>query len=232
MNSSKSIPAMRLAVMAAATLAGVLLSGAYARAEEGREGEDDSRDPRIQRGFEVAPVPLNTRGKNLELVGLGSYLVNVSGDCNGCHSTGPRDEYVFGGNPYFRNQSVKIVNPAVYLGGGNSFGRIAGPNSPEIVSRNLTPDKTGRPEGGRTFAEFKKIIRTGEDLDHLHPNCAPPTITTNCFMPPFDGTRLQVMPWPQYQDMTTHEIRAIYEYLSTVPCITGPATGVLHNDCR
>ena len=39
------------------------------------------------------------------------------------------------------------------------------------------------------------------------------------------------MPWPEDRHMTEHEIRAIYEYLSTIPCITGPATGALHNDC-
>ena len=31
--------------------------------------------------------------------------------------------------------------------------------------------------------------------------------------------------------MQEHELRAIYEYLSAVPCISGPPTGVLHNDC-
>jgi hypothetical protein len=27
-------------------------------------------------------------------------------------------------------------------------------------------------------------------------------------------------------------LQAIYAYLSAVPCIAGPATGVLHNDCN
>jgi len=45
------------------------------------------------------------------------------------------------------------------------------PGTPDIVSRNLTPDKTGLPVGGRTFDEFVEILRTGVDLDHLHPNC-------------------------------------------------------------
>jgi hypothetical protein len=40
------------------------------------------------------------------------------------------------------------------------------------------------------------------------------------------------MVWPVYQNLTERDIRAIYEYLSTVPCIAGPpATSVLHNDC-
>jgi hypothetical protein len=40
---------------------------------------------------------------------------------------------------------------------------------------------------------------------------------------------LQIMPWPEDRHMTEHELRAIYEYLSAVPCIVG--TGVTHNDC-
>src|SRR5580658_1767726 len=103
---------------------------------------------------------------------------------------------------------------------------------PEIVSRNLTPDRTGRPVGGRTLAEFEQILRTGVDLDHLHPNCSA-GVTTNCFPAslPFNGDLLQIMPWPIFQNLTRHDVRAIYEYLSAVPCIAGPATGVLHNDC-
>lgn len=107
--------------------------------------------------------------------------------------------------------------------------------TPAIVSRNLTPDRTGRPEGGRTFAEFRVIMQTGADLDHVHPNCSDPTITASstCFPAgvKFNGDLLQVMPWPSLRYMTERELRAIYEYLSAVPCVAGPATGVLHNDC-
>ena len=106
------------------------------------------------------------------------------------------------------------------------------PGSPDIVSRNLTPDKTGLPAGGRSFDQFEQILRTGVDLDHMHPPCVEGQ-TTNCLPPPFDGNKLQIMPWPEYQDLTEHDIRAIYEYLSTVPCIEGPpAPSVLHNDCH
>ncbi|MDP9160205.1 MAG: hypothetical protein M3O09_08240, partial [Acidobacteriota bacterium] len=150
-------------------------------------GEDTARNHEeleIRQGFAIAPVPLNLEGKNRELVGLGSYIVNAQGDCNGCHSAGPATEFVRGGNPYF-GQPTKI-NPATYLGGGRDFGPFPAPGFPNIVSRNLTPDKTGRPEGGRTFSEFVQIIRTGADLDHLHPTCSP-TVTTNCLPPPFDG---------------------------------------------
>ena len=39
------------------------------------------------------------------------------------------------------------------------------------------------------------------------------------------------MPWFAFQDMTDQDLRAVYEYLSAILCISGPATGVLHNDC-
>ena len=205
-----------LSMIAAGAMLGLL--------REAKADDDRDHDPRVRIGFEIAPVPLSLAGKNRELVGLGSYLVNVF-DCNGCHSAGPPTEFARGGNPYF-NQP-KVVNQTTYLGGGRDFGPLI-PGTPHIVSRNLTPDKTGKPEGGRSFAEFRQIIRTGVDLDHVHPPCP----AANCLPPPFDGNLLQIMPWPNYQDMTDHELRAIYEYLSAIPCIEGPpAPSVLHNDC-
>ncbi len=230
-------PAPRLKVVgvtaafAAVVLAGMFLSSRHVKAID---DDSDSNESRIERGFDIAPVPLNLEGKNRALVGLGSYIVNAVADCDGCHSAGPPTEFARGGNPYF-GQPTKI-NPATYLGGGNHF-HIAGPNFPDIVSRNLTPDKTGLPEGGHSFAEFVQIIRTGVDLDHAHPNCSA-TITTNCFPtgpgnPPFVSDLLQVMPWPIHKNMTDHDLRAIYEYLGTIPCIEGPpAPSLLHNDCQ
>jgi hypothetical protein len=187
-------------------------------------------ESRVERGFEIAPVPLNLEGKDPALVGLGSYLVNATGGCNDCHSAGPQTQFLPGGNPYF-GQAARI-NPATYLGGGRDFGPLLPtPGSPLIVSRNLTPDNTGLPAGGRSFDQFEQILRTGIDFDHLHPPCAAGQ-TTNCLPPPFDGNKLQVMLWPTYQNLTEHDIRAIFEYLRAVPCIAGPpAPNVLHNDC-
>ena len=188
-------------------------------------------ESRIEQGFDIAPVPLNVEGKDRALVGLGSYLVNAAGGCNDCHSAGPQSQYLQGGSPYF-GQPTRI-NPAVYLGGGRDFGALLPtPGSPHIVSRNLTPDRTGLPAGGRSFDQFREILKTGVDLDHLHPPYSTGQ-TTNCIPPPFDGNKLQVMTWPVYQNLTEHDIRAIYEYLSAVPCIDGPpAPSVLHNDCH
>jgi hypothetical protein len=214
---------------AVVVVAGMLISFSSVRAHEDGDRDRDDRDPRIERGFAVAPVPLNLKKKDRKLVGLGSYLVNVASDCNGCHTQDPSTEFLPGGNPYLGQP--KKVNPATYLGGGRDFGPFPAPGFPNIISRNLTPDKSGRPEGGNTFADFRKIMRTGVDLDHLHPNCSA-TVTTDCLPPPFNGDLLQIMPWTAYQDMTDHDLRAIYEYLRAIPCIAGPPDpSVLHNDC-
>src|SRR6267378_6819158 len=211
-------PAVAVATFAAIILAGMWSSSPRVKATD--DDDDDRNESKIRRGFEIAPVPLNLEGKDRALVGLGSYIVNAQGDCNGCHSAGPATEFLRGGNPYF-GQPTKI-NPATYLGGGRDFGPYPGPNSSvHIISRNLAPDKTGRAEGGETFAEFLHIIRTGIDVDHLHPTFSA-TVTTNCLPPPFKGELLQIMPWNIYRNMTNRDLRAIYEYLSAVPCIAGP----------
>lgn len=205
-----------------AAFAAVVLGGTILSSGRGLAADDD--ESKIQQGFAIAPVPLNLAGKDRALVGLGSYIVNAHADCNGCHTSAPPNmpwlEWVPGGIPYFGQRPTK-VNPQYYLGGGQHFTLI--PGLPDIISRNLTPDKTGRPEGGRSFEEFAQILRTGVDLDHLHPNLPPP----------FDGSLLQIMPWPAFQNMTDHDLRAIYEYLSAIPCIEGPpAPDPLHNDCQ
>ena len=191
------------AVVIAAIFAGILAASPSAQADE---HESDSTDSRVRRGFEIAPVPLNLAGKDRALVGLGSYLVNATADCNGCHTASATAEFAPGGNPYFGQP--KVVNQSTYLGGGRDFGALI-TGTPDIVSRNLTPDKTGKPAGGRSIAEFREIIRTGVDLDHLHPSCSA-TITTGCLPAPFDGNLLQIMPWPNFQTFTDHDLRAVY----------------------
>lgn len=161
------------------------------------DGQSD--ESKIKQGFEIAPVPLNLHGKNRALVGLGSYLVNAVGDCNGCHHGGGEDgQFEPGGNPFLGEPEQ--VNQKNYLAGGTPlFG-------PFFLPRNLTPDGLGVPEGGASFEEFKSIMRTGVDPDHAHPQFGP---------------LLQVMPWPAFKGMTDRDLRAIYEYLSAIPCIEG-----------
>ncbi|MEO8429580.1 MAG: hypothetical protein ABI651_21005, partial [Verrucomicrobiota bacterium] len=109
-------------------------------------------DLRIQKGFAIAPVTLDLRGKDPALVGLGSYIVNTQGGCNDCH-TAP-SPFAPGGDP-FLGEPLK-VNAAAYLGGGVHFG--------PFVSRNITPDANGRP-AGLTRGQFIRLLRTGIDDD-------------------------------------------------------------------
>ncbi|HEV3277678.1 MAG TPA: hypothetical protein VG860_12745 [Terriglobia bacterium] len=237
------------AAVASLALAGMLLCSPRARAQD---GNDDSW--RIKQGFAIAPVPLNLKGKSpeqIDLVGLGSYWVNAVSDCDFCHTSGGPPSYNFaaGFNPYF-GQSKK-TDPATYLAGGANFGTALPVGfynplygnypGPYIISRNLTPNKYGLPEGGKTLAQFMQVLRTGVDQDHIHPTCTtafPHPGPPDCIPPPVDGSLLQVMPWPDFQDMSDHDIEAIYEYLSAIPCIdnktsTPPfgAPNELRNDC-
>lgn len=204
-------------------LVGTLITSPGLRADDDHQSSGD--DLRVEVGLKIAPVHLTYTRQDRALVGLGSYFVNAVSGCNGCHSAGPQTEYAVGHNPFFGQP--KQINTATYLAGGRDFGAIAPPPSPHIVSRNLTPDKSGLPEGGATFGEFFQTIRHGIDHDRLHPNCST-TITTNCFphgpgIPPFKGELLQVMPWPEYQEWTDRDLLAIYEYLKAIPCTQTPA---------
>jgi hypothetical protein len=140
---------------------------------------------RIIRGFNIAPVPLKLRGRNRELVGLGSYIVNAQSGCNDCHTNPP---YEAGGDPFLGEP--ERINVDGYLAGGTSFG--------PFVSANITPDDEGKP-AGLTFPEFKRLMRTGHD--------------------PHSGGTLQVMPWPVYGNMVDRDLRAVYEYLRSIPSI-------------
>ena len=188
------------------------------------QGDDDREEARIRRGLAIAPVHLTYDEKDKDLVGLGSYFVNAIVDCNGCHSRGPATYFIVPtGNPYFLSPPFtgKIeINQGTYLAGGRDFGPVG--SVPHLYSRNLTPDKTGLPEGGHTFEEFLQIMRQGTDFDHVHPNCTSPGTPANCFEPPFNGDVLQVMPWPILKNMSDHDLRAIYEYLKAIKCNPGP----------
>src|SRR5262245_24001214 len=85
------------AAIAAAIPLGILLASSGARAQE---------DPlEISIGKNISPVPLDLTGKDLNLVYLGSYIVNAQAACNECH---------VGSTP---------ANQGLYLAGGSD-----GPN--------------------------------------------------------------------------------------------------------
>lgn len=112
-------------------------------------------DRDAQVGLRVAPLPLNLAGKSKASVGLGSYLVNVVGTCNGCHSV---KEYADGGNP-FEGQPTQIDTTA-YLRGGVNFGGT--------ISASIRPDPTTGLPGGLTYAQFVRAMRYG--YDHENPD--------------------------------------------------------------
>lgn len=150
-----------------------------------------AEEERSQRGLVASPVQINAGyGKTRFLIGLGSYLVNVTGGCNDCH-TNP--SFADGGDP-FRGQPTK-VNATNFLAGGAKFG--------PFTSRNLTPDpKVNNLPAGLTLEQFIRVMRTGEDTKKLHTPISP---------------LLQVMPWPVYGKMSDRDLHAIYLYLSVLP---------------
>jgi hypothetical protein len=102
---------------------------------------------RIQRGEQLAPVPLNMEGLNPALVREGSYIVNAQGGCNDCHTV---PSYIPGGDPFAGEPEV--INAACYLAGGAAFG--------PFISRNITPRANGLP-ANRTLEQFKELMRQG-----------------------------------------------------------------------
>ena len=213
---------MRKLITATAGMAALLVTGLLTHSSVGRAQQatiDPETQAKILKGFQIAPVPLNMGQLDPNLVGYGSFLVNTGG-CNDCHSPSPQVEFANGGNPYFGQHTT--VNPAVYLSGGQDFGAFPDPNGPfpHIISRNLTPDSSGLPEGGNSLQTFVQIMRTGIDTDKVHPTCTGAPDGT-CIPAPFNGALLQIMPWPAFSNFTDHDLLAIYTYLTAIPCVEG-----------
>ena len=135
--------------LALGLLTAALANGARA-GDDDRDHDRDNGDAQVKRGFAIVPpgVFLNLAGKNRDLVGLGSYIVNTTG-CNDCHT---HPSYLVGGDP-FRGQA-ELINFQQYLTGGRKFG--------PFTSANLTPDSTGKP-AGLTLKDFITTLRTGHN---------------------------------------------------------------------
>lgn len=144
---------MTCALLASAVLIGLAASNSVRSQNVTPEGRDEIglKKNIVKRGLEIAPVPLNLNGKNISMVGTGSYLVNAVAGCNDCH-TNP--SYAAGGNP-FLGQPTK-VNAQNYLAGGMAFG--------PFISANITPNANGLP-AGLTSDQFLNVMRTGQDPD-------------------------------------------------------------------
>jgi hypothetical protein len=212
-------------IIAAPVLIGMLIGYPSGQAANDNNDVQDEK-LMIQRGHAEAAnlgIKLTITNQDPDLVGLGSYLVNITSACNACHSPAfITTSFTTTGNPYLLPpvfSGKKQADPQYYLGGNQNFGPPV-PGAASIVSRNLTPNKSGMPEG-HTLADFMQIMKTGIDLDHAHPNCAPGTLNTGCVPFPINGAALQVMPWAYFQSMTDRQLTAIYTYLSTIPCLEG-----------
>lgn len=184
---------MKRIVLSIALLGGMYFTAAIiSSAQHGQQQPEDSTglpSKEWKRGLAISPVPLNLNGRDKQLVGLGSYIVNAQSACSDCHTNPP---YLPGGDPFFGQQTQ--ANVQHFLAGGVQFG--------PFTSRNITPEPPSNLPAGLTLDQFMTVLRTGKDFDNLHPQFGP---------------LLQVMPWPVYGNMTDDDLRAIYEYLSAIP---------------
>jgi hypothetical protein len=150
--------------------------------------EETASDSTVERGLKISPVSVNLQGKDRNVVGWGSYLVNAIADCGGCHTF---PQFLTGGDP-FQGTSRAAISPVPnvrhYLAGGFCFG--------QIISSNLTPNlDTGLPSN-MTLPQFITTMRSGKGNS--------PSL-------------LRIMPWPTYHNMRERDIGAIYQYLSAIP---------------
>jgi hypothetical protein len=72
-------------------------------------GEEDSHENLVAIGLRIAPSFINKKGKDLDLVGLGSFIVNGQADCNGCHTSDPASEYLPHNNPISSLLTISLL---------------------------------------------------------------------------------------------------------------------------
>jgi hypothetical protein len=76
------------------------------------KADEDNDESKIRRGFDIAPVTLNLKGKNRASSACSHRQLRAN---DGCHPRHRRSLFRF--NPLFGSDSAKI-NPNTYLGGG------------------------------------------------------------------------------------------------------------------
>jgi len=145
---------MRRSLIVAVAIGALVCTAVFFSSASDRHDRDrgDNEADRVRIGLKISPVPLDLKGKDVHLVGLGSYIINAEASCNDCHTC---PSYASGGNPYAGQP--KAFNAANYLAGGVPFG--------PFISDNITPDADGKP-AGLTAHQFQHLIRTGEDPDN------------------------------------------------------------------
>lgn len=139
-------------------------------------------------------------GVHLNLTGKKRSLVGLGSyivNTSGCVDCHTYPSYLPNGDPF--KGEPEMINFAQYMSGGRQFG--------PFTAENITPDSTGKPSG-LTLKDFIITLRTGHN-----PNDPP-------------GEILQVMPWPVYGKKTDHELKAIYEFLRSIPSLpNNPSPG-------
>jgi len=91
----------------------------WAQDKDDKDEKGDKEKNEIKIGFKIAPVPLNLKHKDRDLVGLGSYIVNAQGGCNDCHTY---PNYKDGGDPFLGQPEQ--INTDHYMAGGRPFGPV------------------------------------------------------------------------------------------------------------
>jgi hypothetical protein len=133
------------------------------------------------------------QGVQLNLAGKNRALVGLGSyivNTGGCNDCHTHPNYLPNSNPFMGQP--EMINFPQYLTGGRQFG--------PFTSANLTPDAAGLP-ACLTLPTFIATLRTGHN-----PNDPP-------------GQILQVMPWPVIGKKTDHDLKAIYEYLRSLPSL-------------
>src|SRR5262245_37310005 len=106
----------------------------------------------------MSPAPAQQGNNGQSEVQIGFQIAPVKLDMAG------KNPSLVGEGSYYVNSVSDCVGchtgPKGHLSGGNDFGLA--------VTRNLTPDKTGKP-AGLTLAQFKEALRIGTDFKNLDP---------------------------------------------------------------
>jgi hypothetical protein len=224
-------------------LAGVILVGGMLLAPRFASALDQPTEQRIAAGYAATQVPVDLTGKDPLQVGIGSYIVNVTGVCNHCHSANqfskaqyPQNQAAQTGNPYFLPppfgpygggvfdlKSTFVIDPTTFVAGGQNFG--------SVYSKNLTPSPNGNVAnpttktpyymaGGIDWITLWGVLHNGVDIDQLFAQCNPGSSTepAGCSPAPTNAYVLQVMPWPAIRLLTDSDLNAVWQYLGAIPC--------------
>ena len=232
----------------AAALAATVLVGGISMGPRFALALDQQTEQRIAAGYAATQVPVDLTGKNPLQVGVGSYIVNVTGVCNHCHSVNqyykaeyPQAASLQTGNPYYlpppngpytggivNGQATFVIDPTTLLAGGQNFGLV--------LSKNLTPAPNGNvahptrntpyyAEGGIDWKTYWGVLHNGVDIDQLFTQCSSGTTGPGgCLNAPSNAYVLQVMPWPAIRLLTDSDLNAVWQYLSAIPCISNASS--------